>query len=75
MATNYIINWSEEMLKNSFAAVGDSLNDTSTSLVLLWRDVPNWGETFNENLAHLLENFASNGVAPINPTMFQTDSF
>ncbi len=42
----------------------------STSLQLPGQYSPNYGELINENLVHLLENFAG-GVAPLSPTAGQ----
>ena len=43
----------------------------STSLLLIGKGVPNYGERIQENLVHLLENFASNGISPVYPTIGQ----
>lgn len=42
-----------------------------TSLLLVGRGVPNYGEIVQENLVHMLENFASNGVPPAYQTTGQ----
>ena len=47
--------------------VNDGTIDTSTSLGLIGKNYTRFGETLNENLLHLLENFA-NTNAPSNPT-------
>ena len=47
--------------------VNDGTADTSTSLPLIGKNYTRFGEILNENLLHLLENFA-NGTAPSNPT-------
>ena len=47
--------------------VNDGTVDTSTSLGLLGKNYTRFGEIFNENILHLLENF-SNGTPPSNPT-------
>ena len=47
--------------------VNDGTVDTSTSVGLLGKNYTRFGEIFNENILHLLENFA-NGTAPSNPT-------
>jgi hypothetical protein len=70
MATNYTINWSDDTLKAPFTVVGATFN-TATSLILPGRDAVSWGETHNENFVRLLENFASLGTAPANPTIGQ----
>ena len=47
--------------------VNDGTIDTSTSLGLIGKNYTRFGETLNENLLHLLENFA-NTSAPSNPS-------
>ncbi len=47
--------------------VNDGTIDTSTSIGLIGKNFTRFGETLNENMLHLLENFA-NGNAPSNPT-------
>lgn len=47
--------------------VNDGTVDTSTSLNLIGKNYTNFGELLNENLLHLLENYA-NTSAPTNPT-------
>ena len=47
--------------------VNDGTVDTSTSVNLIGKNYTNFGELLNENLLHLLENFA-NTNAPTNPT-------
>ena len=47
--------------------VNDGTIDTSTSIGLIGKNYTRFGETINENMLHLLENFA-NGTAPSNPT-------
>lgn len=46
--------------------LNDGTVDTSTSLVLIGKNVTRFGEYYNENLVKLLENFA-NSTAPSNP--------
>lgn len=71
MATNYTINWSDGSLKAPFTLNGGTVNTTSTSLALTGKSSNNWGEHLQENLLHLLENFASSGAVPTNPTIGQ----
>lgn len=71
MATNYKINWSDDTLKNSFPVLGTVLNTANTSFSLPGRNTLSWGEIYNENMIRLLENFASNGAPPANPTIGQ----
>jgi len=47
--------------------VNDGTVDTTTSLSLIGKNYTNFGELLNENLLHMLENFA-NASAPTNPT-------
>tara|TARA_X000001036_G_scaffold7654_3_gene6889 strand:- start:6950 stop:7861 length:912 start_codon:yes stop_codon:yes gene_type:complete len=47
--------------------VNDGTIDTSTSIGLIGKNYTRFGETLNENMLHLLENFA-NATAPNNPT-------
>ena len=47
--------------------VNDGTIDTSTSLGLIGKNYTRFGETLNENLLHLLENFADTN-APSNPS-------
>lgn len=61
----YTINYSDS--GNPSIILNDGTVDTSTSLVLVGKNVTNFGEYLNENLLHLLENHA-NGTEPLNPT-------
>ncbi len=47
--------------------VNDGTVDTTTSLSLIGKNYTNFGELLNEDLLHMLENFA-NASAPTNPT-------
>lgn len=47
--------------------VNDGTVDTSTSIAFVGKNYTRFGEVLNENLLHLLENFASS-TAPSNPT-------
>jgi hypothetical protein len=48
----------------------NSVNITDTSLTLIGKNYPNYGQAFATNFLHLVENF-SNSTAPINPTAGQ----
>lgn len=72
MAIDYTLNWSDDVLKTPFTLLGGSVDTTSTSLALTGKGYVNWGERLQENLLHLLENFASGGTPPANPTDGQT---
>ena len=52
---------------SSFVSYCTCSVNTSTSISLLGKNYTRFGEIFNENILHLLENFA-NGTAPSNPT-------
>lgn len=70
--TDYVINWSDDNLKPPFKLIGGTVDTTTTSLGLCARGTINWGERLQENLIHLLENFASiGGNSPDNPTVGQ----
>ena len=56
-------------LKSSFTLTGGTADTSSTSLSLTGKGFINWGALLQENLIHLLENFASNGGSPESPTM------
>ena len=47
--------------------VNDGTVDTSTSIALIGKNTSRFGEFLNENLVHMLENFAS-GTGPVNPS-------
>jgi hypothetical protein len=68
---DYTLNWSSDSLKPSFVLPGETIDVSSTSLALTGFGTINWGERVQENLIHLLENFAST-TAPNNPTIGQT---
>ena len=61
----YTIDYSQS--SKTAIVVNDGTIDTSTSLGLIGKNYTRFGETLNENLLHLLENFA-NTNAPSNPT-------
>lgn len=51
-------------------ALADLSTDSSTSLILTGKGVPNYGQIQQQNFIRLLENFAS-VIAPTNPTVGQ----
>jgi len=61
----YSIDYSDS--SKTAIVVNDGTVDTSTSISLLGKNYTRFGEIFNENMLHLLENFA-NTNAPTNPT-------
>lgn len=81
MANSYRINFTDLLSDNDFqvqpyttdgsvfpttSALASSSLFTSTSLVLYGKGSPNYGELIQENLVHLLENFAG-ATEPLNP--------
>ena len=71
MAIDYTLNWTDDNLKSPFILSGGKTDIVATSLALTGKGTINWGERLQENLLHLLENFASNNVAPANATLGQ----
>lgn len=72
MANNdYSMVWSDQTLKSGFTLEGGTTDTTTTSLSLTGKGVYLWGQKVQENFIKLLENFASNGTAPANPTKGQ----
>jgi hypothetical protein len=61
----YTIDYSES--GKTAIIVNDGTVDTSTSLALIGKNYQRFGEALNENLLHLLENFAA-ATPPANPT-------
>ena len=67
--SEYIVNWSSNT-KGAISLPEQTLNSSSTSLVLTGRGLENYGEIQQENFIRLLENFAKSS-APDNPTIGQ----
>lgn len=61
----YTIDYSQS--SKTAIVVNDGTIDTSTSIGLIGKNYTRFGEILNENMLHMLENFA-NGSAPTNPT-------
>ena len=61
----YTIDYSQS--SKTAIVVNDGTIDTSTSIGLIGKNYTRFGEILNENMLHLLENFA-NASAPSNPT-------
>ena len=61
----YTIDYSQS--SKTAIVVNDGTIDTSTSIGLIGKNYTRFGEILNENMLHLLENFA-NATAPTNPT-------
>ena len=70
MAIDYTLNWTDDILKPPFTLTGGTVDSTTTSLSLTGKGYVNWGERLQENLLHLLENFAAS-TPPANPTLGQ----
>jgi hypothetical protein len=68
----YSLNWTDPTLKASFTLPDSVIDTTSTSLELTGKSSVNWGQPEIENFLQLLENFASNGAAPLHPTIGQS---
>lgn len=68
MAVNYIIDFSDPGVPSFVIGPGQTNNDFS--IRLYGQGATNYGEGINENLLHMLENFAHT-VAPTNPTLGQ----
>jgi microcystin-dependent protein len=72
MANNdYSMVWSDQTLKSGFTLEGGTTDTTTTSLSLTGKGVYLWGQKVQENFIKLLENFASHGTPPANPTKGQ----
>jgi hypothetical protein len=65
MAGEYIINFSDGLIP-TFTINANTIDNTSTPLVLPGRFTVNYGEILAEDLVHLLENFSSS-AEPANP--------
>lgn len=70
MAIDYTLNWTDDTLKSPFTLTGSTVDTSTTSLALTGKGYVNWGERLQENLLHLLENFASGNI-PSHPTTGQ----
>jgi len=57
--------------KTSFTIADLTTDTTHSSLTLTGRDLVAYGQIQQNNFARMLENFASDGVAPSNPTIGQ----
>lgn len=65
---SYIVNKTDGSVLTEI--VDGTIDQTATDLTLIGKNSSNYGEFFNENLVHLLENFASTS-APNNPIQGQ----
>ena len=71
MAQQYQLNWSDPRIKPTPVTVVPQSKNTSTSLSLPGFNYADYGLDLNKNLMMLLENFASKGTVPVNPTVGQ----
>lgn len=69
MLKPYKIRFSHQQ-KPAFMIDACTVDDTNTSLTLPGKGYVDYGQLYNENLVHLLENFCSN-IPPSNPTQGQ----
>ena len=67
---NYLINFTDDSLKEPFVLPPKSKNETALSLVLYGYGAAGWGERLQENMVRILENFASEN-SPKYPTIGQ----
>lgn len=71
MAIDYVLNWTDDALKEPFKLSAQSTNITATSLMLSGKGSANWAEAVQQNMIRLLENFCSNDRPPPQPTAGQ----
>lgn len=62
----YTVNFTNAVQKTPITVDDNSRNTSDTSLTLIGRNEPTYGQAIAENFVHILENFA-NGTAPANP--------
>jgi hypothetical protein len=62
----YTVNFTNEIQKIPITIDDNSRNTSATSLTLIGRNEPSYGQAIAENFVHILENFA-NPTAPNNP--------
>jgi len=68
----YLLSWSDSSLKPAPITLANNvINDNTLSIVLTGKGAVNWGLPLQQNLMHVLENFASNGTAPLYATIGQ----
>lgn len=70
MLLPYTVNFVDSNDKPPFQIQPGQIDTTSTALSLPGKGRVDYGELYNENLVHLMENF-SNATAPIRPTKGQ----
>ena len=62
----YTVNFTDAVQKTPITVDDNSRNTSDTSLTLIGRNEPSYGQSIAENFVHILENFA-NATAPANP--------
>jgi len=68
----YILRWTDTSLKINPITVDNGASDVvSTAITLSGLGRPGWGGPLQESMLHMLENFASNGTAPMAVTLGQ----
>ena len=67
MAGEYILHYTDDLSKIPLQINPRTVDRSSSSLVLVGRGVPNFGDEAQENLLHMLENHCS-PISPTNPT-------
>ncbi|KKM79173.1 hypothetical protein LCGC14_1352580 [marine sediment metagenome] len=71
---SYLLEFTDDNVNPPFMLEPETIDGppgTTTSLSLIGRGTLNYGERFNENFLHLLENFASDGTEPTDPIVGQ----
>ena len=68
----FTLNWTDSSLKTAFTIADSVLDTTHSSLTLTGNSAVNWGLPLQQNIMHLLENFASRGSEPLHPTTGQS---
>jgi hypothetical protein len=66
----YTLNWTDGTLKSPITVANGTTDTTSTALKLGGYGAAGWGQFFQEDMMHLLENFAS-ATPPTNKTIGQ----
>jgi hypothetical protein len=66
------LQYTDGVLKPDEYLAPTEFNTALTSLTLPGHGTLNYGESILQNLVHILENFASNGTTPSNPTIGQS---
>ena len=62
----YTVNFTNAVQKTPITVDDNSINNSDTSISLIGRNEPSYGQAIAENFVHILENFA-NPTSPNNP--------